>query len=65
VVVVARVAWQKETERWDTADVAEVDQAGRLRVWSPDGRLLAVIEPGDWIDARANDGPVIQPPQAF
>lgn len=65
MVVVARVVWQKEPKRWEEGDVAEPDETGRLRIWSDDGRLLAVIEAGDWIDARADEGPVIVPLQAF
>jgi hypothetical protein len=65
VVVVVRVAWQKAPERWEAANLVQVDQEGRLQVWGEDGRLLAVVEPGDWIDAQADDGPVVQPPQAF
>jgi hypothetical protein len=65
VVVVARVTWQKEPERWEDGEIAEPDQAGRLRIWSYDGRLLAVLEAGDWIDARTDDRTVIQPPNAF
>jgi hypothetical protein len=65
MVVVARVAWQKEPMRWDEGDIAEPDETGRLRVWDHEGRLIEVLEAGDWIDARADDGPVIIPPQAF
>jgi hypothetical protein len=64
-VVVARVVWQKEQERWENGDLAEIDPDGRLQIKSYSGEVIDTIEAGDWIDAQVDDGPIIQPLQAF
>ena len=65
MVVVARVVWQQEPERWENGDSADLDVDGRLQIKSDSGEVIDAIEAGDWIDAQVDDGPIIQPLQAF
>jgi hypothetical protein len=65
VAVVARVVWQKEPERWEDGDFLDVDPAGALVIRRSNGEIIDIVEAGDWIDARGEDGRVIEPPQAF
>ena len=65
MVVVARVVWQEEPERWENGDSAGVDADSRLLIRSDSGEVIDAIDAGDWIDARVDDGPIIRPLQAF
>ena len=65
MVVVARIVFQTEPERYEDGDMALVDAEGRLQIIGRSGEVIDTIEAGDWIDAQANDGQVLIPPDAF